>query len=451
MKTLCKGMCNATWKYFFINACLVVVCFVLTVPTTKAQDQQADQLTVDLVRRLSKELFDSNSQPFMQPLIESINATSNARFYNHARIPKENKFYWRFGLHGMYGGIQNDQKIYKPSIPRDSVPEAIDATYLERINREYGVSVNFIPSPGFSGDTVGLITYLFKTIIDDQIKRGGIETPEQSATVVGNDNQALTLPNSAQIKQSLEAKPIYTLLSPEQQAQIDSLINNLTVPPSLDLPTGGNLSAIFMAVPQFEFGSWYGTEFLVRFIPVLDYGDVVGKFGFWGLGVKHSISQYFQREVFDLAVQLVYQGTTMENFVGVTNAKLEADATILNANIHASKQFNNFDIYTGLSYEGINTEGTYTYTLPRSLQSDLGLITWIDANGDNVRQDDEYVPDPENGFPGDTQPQVSNIALDNTNFKWTLGASAAFGNLSIFADYSISNFNVFSAGMSYQM
>jgi hypothetical protein len=51
--------------------------------------------------------------------------------------------------------------------------------------------------------------------------------------------------------------------------------------------------------------------------------------------------------------------------------------------------------------------------------------------------------------PGDQEPQTSVVVVENTNFKWTIGASVFVGPVRLAVDYSVSRFNIFSAGLSY--
>ena len=78
----------------------------------------ADQITIDLARMFSRDIFELNGIPYLKPMVESINATSNSRFFNQAFIPSEvEKPYFKVGIHGMLGFVRDDQKTYKPTMP----------------------------------------------------------------------------------------------------------------------------------------------------------------------------------------------------------------------------------------------------------------------------------------------------------------------------------------------
>jgi hypothetical protein len=42
------------------------------------------------------------------------------------------------------------------------------------------------------------------------------------------------------------------------------------------------------------------------------------------------------------------------------------------------------------------------------------------------------------------------VRADDTNIKWTIGAAAQFGIVRVFADYSVSGFNIFTGSVSVQ-
>jgi hypothetical protein len=190
------------------------------------------------------------------------------------------------------------------------------------------------------------------------------------------------------------------------------------------------MSYLVAAVPQFEIGSLWGTELLVRFLPPLELDTNVGKFAFWGIGLKHSLTQYFEEAPFDAALQVVYQGTDLENTIGVTGASLKATGSIWNVNLQASKHFEGIlDVFGGFSYENLIIDAKYTYVLPEEVQA-------------AIRQTNP-------GFV-DNEPQTSNPIFKDTNYKAILGVARQFGPIAIFADYSISKFNIFSGGIEYR-
>ena len=222
------------------------------------------------------------------------------------------------------------------------------------------------------------------------------------------------------------------------------------------LPPGNNMNSIFASIPQLEIGSLFGTEALIRFIPPVNMGSNIGKFAFWGIGLKHSISQYFNKtdriedRTFDMSIQAVYQGTRLTNSVGVTNAEMSADASFWDFNLQFSKSFYDFlplipgivDIYSGFSYEMVTIKSQYKYYLPVEVQWQLGLMKLDSASNQIVKDPPLY--------PGDQEPQTANLQLKDNNFKAIFGINKHIGNFSIFFDYNFSKFSIFTGGIAYQ-
>lgn len=410
---------------------LVVLFVFLSIGIGQAQTQS---YTYELARSFSKDLFENNGVYYLQPVVRVINATSNSRFYNQAYVPKKvDKPYFRVSINGMYGLVNDEDKTYSPFMPRKEFN-------FDDLSKFGSINVN-IADPTKSEftiqDTAGLIHYFFLNLMYDGIEgrsAGSIRVPNQASTALGNTETYFSLPNDTLLMLA-QNHIIYSFLP---QAMRDSLTNVISLfPERFDLPAGSNMSAAFAAVPQFEIGSLWGTELLVRFIPPLDYGETIGEFAFWGLGLKHSLSQYFPERYFDAALQFVYQGTKLKNSIGVTQAELTANATFLNSSLQISKEFGeHFVVYSGLEYETISIKSEYVYELPIVVQRQLGLI-------------EDGKEEPSAGFPGDLNPQRTELQLDDENIKFKIGAMAKYANFGVAIDYSFSNFNIFSFGLEY--
>jgi len=427
--------------------CALVVSGVQAAPDTCSN--VIVPLNVDITRNLTKTLFQSNAVPFIQPMVVSINATSNSRFFDGARIPKSvDKPYFRVSVNTMVGFIQDGMKWYKPTLdlgPRINVSDEL-AKYgtLTLVDGKpvYTINSNY-------SDTLGLATSLMNEIFRDAQDSNMLVTPEKAPTLFGyQPDTRVLLPSTDQLIQLLHARPEYKILlasSPSTAAQLDTLVSRLKLNSYLTLPPGANMNVLVAAVPQLEIGSLFGTELMIRFIPPIEFDKNVGKFAFWGGAIRHSISQYFPDDWFDMAAQFGYQGTNLKNTVGYTGATLDATATIFNFNVHASKRFwEALDLYSGISYETISVNSTYVYPLPQEIQLQLGLLPPPPSPGA------PSYPDPP-CYPGDTQPQTSVILSKAQNMKWTLGATWIVDAFRFSVDYSISQFNVFSAGIKYTL
>ncbi|MBX3042272.1 MAG: hypothetical protein KIT33_08965 [Candidatus Kapabacteria bacterium] len=421
----------------------VLLCLILSIFTSNLNAQNSQDYTIDLARKFSKDLFESNGVPFMEPVVRVINSTSNSRFFTQAYVPqKVKKPYFRVGIHGMSGLVNDDLKSFSPVMPSSEYRFEDVGRYIEM----EGLNIKRL-------DTAGLIHYLFMNMMYDGTKganAGLIKVPQRASTALGTGDTKFELPHES-LETLFKNHPLYNfpLIPQGIKDSVSAAIANF--PEVFTLYGGNNLNMVFAAIPQFEIGSLYGTELLIRLIPPINLGETIGDFAFWGVGVKHSISQYFFDEYdqtgelipvyqrpFDMAVQVVYQGTYLENKIGVTQADLKANASLFSINFHASKSFENlFDVYTGISYETINITSKYKYLLPVEIQRELGLLD----------KDQEY---PTPGFPGDTNPQTTELTIDASNLRWTIGIIKPIGNFDIFLDYSVSRFDILSGGIQYR-
>ena len=97
----------------------VVCAFALSIcmGELRAQEISSNELSADIVRVLSRDLFDINSIPYLQPMVEAFNATSNAGFYHTAHVPAQDTFYVRVGVRGMSVFVRDDQRLCQPLSP----------------------------------------------------------------------------------------------------------------------------------------------------------------------------------------------------------------------------------------------------------------------------------------------------------------------------------------------
>lgn len=399
-------------------------------------------LEVDITRSITHDLFESNALPYVQPMVTAINATSNARFYNSAFIPdKVDKPYFRVSMNGMLGFVSDKLKTYTPTIdfgPRINVAQTMaDHGAISFVDGKF----IYVIKPTYA-DTLGLSEALIKELLRDAIDSGYFVLPDKAATLFGyKPDNRVGLPNNGQLLEILHNRTEYKVLDSAAKSALDTLIGTMKLPPYLTLPPGVDLNTLIAAVPQVEIGALWGTEVFLRYIPPIEFNRNIGQFTFWGLGLKHSLSQYFPDRWFDLAIQGSYQGTNLRNTVGFTQSKLEANATIISGNIHISKEFEQIlHVYSGFNYESINVISTYTYVLPQEIQIVLGLL----------QKPPEGKPaTPTREQPGDQKPQQSVVKVNNINIKWTIGSALHVDDFWFAVDYSISQFNIFSASVAY--
>jgi hypothetical protein len=181
------------------------------------------------------------------------------------------------------------------------------------------------------------------------------------------------------------------------------------------MPGGLDLKMMPFAVPQVSVGLPLGNEILVRYFPKMEINEDIGEFTFYGLGLKHSISQYIPFFPVDVAVQGVMQKMEVGDIIKI-------DAVAANAEI--SKSILIFTLYGGLGFEKTNFVAEYSFEQ-----------SVFDPN------------DPAN--PSTTTiPVKLELESDNT-MKTTIGLRLSpFPFVKIYGDYNIANYNSLNAGLA---
>lgn len=178
----------------------------------------------------------------------------------------------------------------------------------------------------------------------------------------------------------------------------------------LDLAPGLIKTSIApLAIPQARIGSVFGTDMMIRYLPRVDRDDL-GSFGFIGLGVRHSVSQYVPMLPMNLAAQISWQK------LGIQDAD---DTEVLTANmwamsVMASKSFFVASVYGGLQLESASVDLDYTF---------------VDPQGE--------LPDQRVSFSMDGRNRVRMVA----------GVGLNMGPVVMNVDYSLGSINVVSAGL----
>ena len=173
---------------------LLITALVALGSTASAQQSPFyNPLAVDLARGLLKNVFETNATPFIQPMVNTINATSNTRFYTNAYIPTNtDKPYVRVSANGMVGYIAEDQRWYTPEINfGDSVNILVELTKYGRIvitpnGPRYEIGNTY-------GDTLGLATMLVTELLRSSNDSGFVVLPDSAATLFGSkpDNKVI--------------------------------------------------------------------------------------------------------------------------------------------------------------------------------------------------------------------------------------------------------------------
>ncbi|MDH7514905.1 MAG: hypothetical protein QHI48_03375 [Bacteroidota bacterium] len=340
--------------------------------TTHAHAQFDQSVMKRILEEFSLQLFGENASGYMGPLVIVTNVGANHGFYTTAQTDREDRLTVGFSLQSVYTWVRDDQRTYTGSIP-----------YRKRSTDSYELQ-------------------LFKFFLEIAARNGDLDTLLRTATVFGGQGSWFRIP-----KEYLRLAGV-----PEDQIAL--------VPDSLQLTNGTNQQTVFAAVPQISIGTWKHTDALIRYIPPIIFDKNIGKFSFFGIGIRHGFTHWFRDTPVDAAVQVTYQHSGIENRVGVTQAKLDATTDMYSINVHAGRRFEWFEPFAGLSVELLRSAGSYTFTLPANVKAQIGY---------------------------DIDPQTAHVGLSDEAVKLTVGAAGHFGNFDAFLSAGISKHFILAGGV----
>ena len=301
-----------------------------------------------------------NGQAYIKPFVTAYGTNFNSGLYNTAKVLKP----FRFGLfiNTMLAFVPDKDNTFMPTRPDFIITDTNGDPIL--YNNE--------------------VIYLYENPIDE------------TATVFGKDGGDF-------VHNSLLDDP--ALLTQLGLSQDD--VNALDI----SLPDGTNLPAVLLMVPQFHLGLPAGNELMIRGFPKQKINKDIGKIGFWGIGLKHSISQYIPLVPIDLAVQGVYQSLFMGDILELNNFALNAEI---------SKKLLMWTLYAGIGYEQTKLKAEYETEI-------------------KVYNEDS------NSF--DSEPIDIDFEIEgDNNFRTTFGLRYSLLLLKLYADYTLSDYSVFNVG-----
>jgi hypothetical protein len=222
---------------------------------------------------------------------------------------------------------------------------------------------------------------------------------------------------------------------------------------SFKTPPGTNWKMVPVPIAQIGLGLPFGTEIKARFIPKISIKN--GDISLWGVGLVHSIMQYFPGNKllpFDVSVFAGY--TKLEGnvplslkpdlSVGPTNyttpysettsfkdQNLNINVTALNLSAIASLNLPVITFYGGLGYSKTKTEMELTGNFPTPTV--VALPTpHAEYNNTGVKKGSDF----------------ANMDIDNfSGLRANIGFRLKLAVITIHADYTKAQYNVFSTGL----
>lgn len=178
----------------------------------------------------------------------------------------------------------------------------------------------------------------------------------------------------------------------------------------IPMPPGVNLSTIPLTYPQISFAT-LGTEVMIRYFPNIKLAEEKD-LSFWGIGLKHSISQHIPLFPIDLAAQVFYNNFGITDIVEHKN---------LAFNVHASKSLGVLILYGGVQFESTTMELEYK----------------IDGNPNNadplLREDKD----------------ISLSINGNNRFRLTLGSAVKLSFFAVNVDLNIGSQLAVTTGLNF--
>ncbi|MCA9781944.1 MAG: hypothetical protein KC518_00030 [Candidatus Cloacimonetes bacterium] len=192
---------------------------------------------------------------------------------------------------------------------------------------------------------------------------------------------------------------------------------------AVKLPFGGfgdlaDVPLLPLTVPQFSLGTFYGTNFTVRWLPAVELSPELGDYKYSGFGIQHNPAIWMDRKLpVDLALSFFTQSMKVGNL-------FDCKATAFG--VTASKQwgwrFLNLTPYAGFLLESAEMGVTY----------------------------DLMVPVPVSAlYPDGVYTEKVDITLESENSsRLVLGTNLRLGIVNWNLDYSLAKYSGFSTGIS---
>lgn len=284
-----------------------------------------------------QQLMGDNAENYLAPFVTAFGTNMNGGLFHTAKPHK---------MLGFDVGI----RMMGASIPDDAM------TYTFQLPSEIAFT-----DPN-SGNSMSISTALL-------YQNANLEAP----TVFGpdSDEDVIITPNEADVRNALGTEMgIPPSLVPA------SLVSDVMTAGTFPVPPGLDLEIAPLIMPQVSVGLPWKSEVLLRMMPTYnskEFGDI----NFFGLGFKHSISQYIPLCPVDISAQYVYQSLTVGDLLESTHTAL---------NVHASKKFSvilfSITPYVGLGIESSNLKVDYLIEGTGNPSID-GTPVSFDLDGDN--------------------------------------------------------------------
>lgn len=275
----------------------------------------AGQSIEESIRQLARE----NAQLYTHPVSAGIGAGMNSGWFHTARVKEP--LHVDVGIKVMGALVPEEDEAFEPVLPEDVT---VDIP---------GVGTRFFARPYGTG--------------------AGLSTP----TAVG-DGAGISVPPQNALRDTL----LNYGLDPDDPAY------------ALPFPDGFDIPAVPMAALQGTVGLVLGTEATLRWIPSVKINDEVGQLEAFGVGLKHSVSQWFPATFpLDVAVAGGIQSFDVGTY-------LNADSR--HASVIVSKDLAVLTLFASGGVEEADVEVEYTLENPNL--PGVGTVISFEDQGENT-------------------------------------------------------------------
>ncbi|MEA1898913.1 MAG: DUF6588 family protein [Bacteroidota bacterium] len=214
-------------------------------------------------------------------------------------------------------------------------------------------------------------------------------------------------------------------------------------------PQGSGLHFFPAPMIQAGVGLPYGTEIIGRFFPKAKIPSTDARLGLWGIGVKHSVLQYFKTlDKLPLDVSVFGGYTNLSSSVGISVQPVDGGDNLTDydltdfqdQSVEVTTQGYNISLIASTTLPVINVYGSLGYS---SSQTDI-LI-------DGPIPIPFYRPGIDPGAPVVTDDDVQEIPAmeikNKSGFRTTIGARLKMAAITLHADYTYAKYSVFTGGI----
>ncbi len=280
-------------------------------------------------------LAEDVAREYVKPAVTGFGANMNSGWFHKPPAAKKLMFNFEFGLVGMMSFTPNASRRF--SLGSLLLFDSSDAGY---ITRGIGELTQF---SSFDSSQIKTI----RDQLNQQLSGYNVKVKISGGTLSGSKKDSIRI--------RYDGKPLY--FTNPNTGQTDS-IDLRNVGKAIVLKSAGlGLQSLPFFCYQISVGTFYGTQFTLRFLPSSKSKDEVGKFTYGGIGIQHNPKIWSDKKwPVDVAIALFTQKMKQGNF-------FEAGASAFGVTV--GKQFGwrflNISPYAGLMAESSYMKFKYDY------------------------------------------------------------------------------------------